>query len=814
MISSALLASVLLSSLALAEELNFQFDNGTKVYTEAGVPNRFIVETPSGLKSIYVGEIVDFPESAPEKSGKRVGDVYFRRPEHSRAVYLELKEAETDYSKPVKALALSDQGEIIELPFPFIEKGTMHNQSLINLLPDPQGEDAFGFKAKITWHMDNPPKVIDQYIRVSPSQELLVRCGQTLDTQPFAKHSFKEPIVQFLRAGIKGSVLGALKPARRTRGSRPEAEKTIPATNTLPETNDPYGEIDPPEMEDLVSALSGGGISQVRNAAILGESGSGKSTLVSRFVKRVRQGAYPAIDKNTGFVYLNAIDLIAGAENRGSLEQRLKEIMDSCPGGSCVLVIDEIQTFAGLGAHKGSDVDVFNQLKGRMTDGSLRVIGLTTQGEFDKAFGSDSTLLRRFLQIKRISPSGAELVKSLANWVASKEMAPLGEAMLLEANRLARFYDPIRAEPGKTVSLLERAFSVREVKHPERSPEPLTLADLLEGARAQYQIPRWMLDRDEIIRRAKGVRESMDLTVIGQDEVKQTLIDTSLRWITRSNNPDLPAGAVMVVGPPGQAKTSVVKALATAWDLPYERLGMEKYPLGDVDGFLDAFAQVVRSTKFGFIALEEIEKAHPMVQNALLEALDSGILTYAQSSGKTDAARVTVKLSLKNIVFIGVSNAGTDFLLKRYSKEPEKALGFGAGTGTGEKLLVTPTDAELRRELLTEGLITRPILRRFPELSFTRPPTDAQLRAILKLHLKRAQKSLEETHQLKIKLGGQKKFIDDVIQSGRLTSEDPSVAVGLSDHLRNLFAARYASTQFRAKNGSVSLQLRADKLRR
>ena len=168
--------------------------------------------------------------------------------------------------------------------------------------------------------------------------------------------------------------------------------------------------------------------------------------------------------------------------------------------------------------------------------------------------------------------------------------------------------------------------------------------------------------------------DSLKTLVFGQDEA----IDECVQAIklARSGLQDdcKPVASLLFVGQTGVGKTEIAKQLATHMGIELIRFDMSEYAdstsvnkligasagyVGYDDGGL--LVEKVRKNPYAVLLLDEIEKAHPNVFNALLQVMDNAELT--DNKGR--------KADFKNIILIMTSNAGASGVVSR-------GLGFGA----------------------------------------------------------------------------------------------------------------------------------------
>ncbi|WP_010097203.1 ATP-dependent Clp protease ATP-binding subunit [Ornithinibacillus scapharcae] len=179
-------------------------------------------------------------------------------------------------------------------------------------------------------------------------------------------------------------------------------------------------------------------------------------------------------------------------------------------------------------------------------------------------------------------------------------------------------------------------------------------------------IPVTKLHADEQ-EKMKNLTENLGKKVIGQNEAVGKVAKAIRRSRAGLKSKHRPIGSFLFVGPTGVGKTELTKALAEELFGTREamiRLDMSEYMekhsvskiIGAPPGYVghDEAGQLterVRRSPYSIILLDEIEKAHPDVQNMFLQIMEDGHLTDSQGR----------KVSFKDTVIIMTSNAGTGF---------------------------------------------------------------------------------------------------------------------------------------------------------
>jgi ATP-dependent Clp protease ATP-binding subunit ClpC len=241
-----------------------------------------------------------------------------------------------------------------------------------------------------------------------------------------------------------------------------------------------------------------------------------------------------------------------------------------------------------------------------------------------------------------------------------------------------------------------------------------------------------------------NLEDNLKSRVIGQDEAVAAVAKAIRRSRAGLKDARRPIGSFLFLGPTGVGKTELAKTLSAKIFGSEEamiRLDMSEYmephtvsrlfgsPPGYV-GYDDAgqLTEQVRRRPYSVILLDEIEKAHPQVFNALLQVLDDGRLTDGQ--GRT--------VDFKNTVVIMTSNVGSSELKRGAS------IGFLTGNA-GEAGKDTEHDEMSKRVLESLRRSFRPeFLNRVDQIVVFRSLARENLRQIVDLLLVEVQARLTE----------------------------------------------------------------------
>ena len=136
------------------------------------------------------------------------------------------------------------------------------------------------------------------------------------------------------------------------------------------------------------------------NPALTGPAGVGKTAIVEGLAQRLVAGEVPLGLRDTRVLAVDHVALLAGTQFRGQYEDRLRGLVDETRADpSVILFIDELHNLIGQGTALGAAMDAANMLKPALVRGDFRVIGATTEDEYDRWIRGDPALERRFQRI-------------------------------------------------------------------------------------------------------------------------------------------------------------------------------------------------------------------------------------------------------------------------------------------------------------------------------------------------------------------------------------------------------------------------------
>ena len=391
-----------------------------------------------------------------------------------------------------------------------------------------------------------------------------------------------------------------------------------------------------------------------------------------------------------------------------------------------ILFIDEIHTLVGAGATSGGSLDASNLLKPGLANGAISCMGSTTYKEFRQHFEKDRALSRRFQKIDVREPSIDEAVKILEGLKSRYEAhhhVRYSDTALRAAVELSARYIQDRHLPDKAIDVLDetgarvRIQSSRSGRGLDHEPRLIRVNDVEKVVSSMAQVPMQSVNAQDK-GQLRDLEGKLKARVFGQDKAIEAVVAAIKMSRTGLGRDNKPIGSYLFAGPTGVGKTEVCKQLADLLGNKFLRFDMSEYMekhavsrlVGAPPGYVGyeeggLLTESVTKNPYAVLLLDEIEKAHPDLNNILLQVMDNGSLT--DTHGKT--------ADFRNVILIATTNAGAADAAKR-------SIGFAEGVHADKsmeaiKRAFTPEflnrlDAIVHFDALPEPVVMR-VVRKF-----------------------------------------------------------------------------------------------------
>ncbi len=197
------------------------------------------------------------------------------------------------------------------------------------------------------------------------------------------------------------------------------------------------------------------------NPALVGGAGVGKTAIVEGLAQRIVAGEVPAALRGTRIVSLDHVALLAGTIYRGQFEARVRRLVRALEDDpDVILFVDEMHNLIGQGSAVGVAMDAANMLKPALVRPDIRVIGATTQAEYDRWVKGDPALERRFqpLVVRELtSEETLEILRARRTRLEHHHAVAIADEAVVAAQVLTDRFVTDRAQPDKAIDVLDEA---------------------------------------------------------------------------------------------------------------------------------------------------------------------------------------------------------------------------------------------------------------------------------------------------------------------------------------------------------------------
>ncbi|MHA2760045.1 type VI secretion system ATPase TssH [Vibrio harveyi] len=195
-------------------------------------------------------------------------------------------------------------------------------------------------------------------------------------------------------------------------------------------------------------------------------------------------------------------------------------------------------------------------------------------------------------------------------------------------------------------------------------------------------IPLGKLQDDEI-KAVLNLKESLIKRVVGQNHALETMSEVIKTASAQLTDESKPNGVFLLIGPSGVGKTESALAIAEKVYGSEENvttINMSEFKeehkvsllLGSPPGYVGygeggVLTEAVRRKPYSVILLDEMEKAHPGVQDIFYQVFDKGMIKDGEGRD----------IDFKNTIIIMTANTGTDTTMSLF-EDPDLAPDVGA----------------------------------------------------------------------------------------------------------------------------------------
>ena len=163
------------------------------------------------------------------------------------------------------------------------------------------------------------------------------------------------------------------------------------------------------EIEQAIEIL----LTPEKSALLVGKAGIGKTAIVEGIGYRMVNGTIPNALKPYELIKVNISSLLGETIVDGNSENKLQLLVDELKTKkNIILFIDEVHLLVNRNTSNMS-IDFANMLKPGLDRGDIKMIGATTDEEYEAYILRDRAFLRRFLRVDVLEPTQEQCTQIL-----------------------------------------------------------------------------------------------------------------------------------------------------------------------------------------------------------------------------------------------------------------------------------------------------------------------------------------------------------------------------------------------------------------
>lgn len=467
---------------------------------------------------------------------------------------------------------------------------------------------------------------------------------------------------------------------------------------------------------------------------LVGQPGIGKLSLCMSLAKHIAEKhTFPRLADHR-VMLLDLSQVVGVSSDPGTQAMVVERIFaEATAAGNIILVIDNLHQFVSP-----QGMADFSHIFAKVNRTyRLKLLALSTYDNFRQYITANSTVMTRFELIHMKPTTEEETLAVLKELMIESEPGevlitlPALKELIKRSNQLLDHVP----NPEKSINLLELCLTSHH------NDAPLTKFDIGQILTQKMGIPLGELSAEEK-EKLQQLRQLLADRVVGQEQALDALASAVKRASLRLESREKTRGAFLFLGPTGVGKTETAKALAEIYFGSPDR--MIRVDLGEYSsasslsnligtpqessahtagGFL---TEAVRQQPYSVVLLDELEKAHPSILNALLTALDEGYLTDARGQ----------RISFRHTYVIATSNAGSQLFFQTKSADTDTKL-----------------DADtVLDHLVKEKLFSPEFLNRFDGIIVYNPLTAQEVAQIIERKLEKLQAMVYTEHKVHFEL--------------------------------------------------------------
>jgi len=390
---------------------------------------------------------------------------------------------------------------------------------------------------------------------------------------------------------------------------------------------------------------------------LVGKPSVGKSSVLKQAIKKITSKRREAQLTFT-FWQIMPQRITATAKWLGEWQENCETLIEELQSANGILwVVDFIRLLQTGG--EGPEDSVASFMSSYLREGKLQMVGEVTPEQLEsiKRLLPGFTEQFQLVKIDELPKQKIQtILQKLADFSENNLHIRISKEALGVSYRLLQRYYPYNSFPGKAVNFLGQCVNDAQLNEAAEVDKAAVIQNLIK----QTGMPELFL-RDDLLLKSNELKSHFSEKIIGQPGAVKQMVGTIKVFKASLNNPYKPITTMIFAGPTGVGKTASARAMADYFfgkgqtQSPLIRIDMSEFQDPSmIYRFIGTGREVgklvkdIRERPFSVLLLDEVEKAHPVIFDSLLAALDEGILVDAYG-------RVT---NLRNTIIIMTTNLG------------------------------------------------------------------------------------------------------------------------------------------------------------
>lgn len=428
----------------------------------------------------------------------------------------------------------------------------------------------------------------------------------------------------------------------------PLPKKIAKRNNTLPQTAWELQD----EVKDLIDKI------QNRNANVLivGKQGTGKTAILQQAIREIAQTSKQRSQSKKTFWRMMPRRITASSKYLGEWQQTVDDLVKELILVNGVLCLTNIIELIRTGSSANTSVAAY--MTPFVQSGNLKIIGEVSPEELEslRRLAPDFTNNFQLLILEEMPENKImALMQQLSEYVYTNLKIKIDKKAIELSYRLLKRYSTYESFPGKGIKFFEKVLSDAQA----RKNAEVTQSDIIRLFSQQTGLPELLISDDHIFDKEK-ITKHFSQRIMGQEAAVRKISSIIKVFKAGLNNPYKPIATLLFTGPTGVGKTAMAQELANflfglnSKRNPLVRIDMSEFKLpSQIQRFIGSgntpsvLTSAIRERPFAVLLLDEIEKASPIIFDALLTMFDEGIMT--DKFGRQTNFRNTIIILTSNL---------------------------------------------------------------------------------------------------------------------------------------------------------------------